>query len=351
MPRVRSRKLRTGVFHYMVDDAGKYHACGQGTDGKALAEAWAANIIQAKYLRGTPFQSPPRCSWTLAMLRQEHLADAKKRGLAIARPQPHGKQSRLESHWNTIVGFFGSDANLDDVTQERVRDFIKARQIEVGPVPINRDLWGTLRPALGLARRIESSGYAGDPFRELKKLDEKAAAIAPIALSAAQMRALVRVCWSVDRELGAHVELLYETASRLTQEPQLRGKVVHYPRHKRGMPRAFPLDDQLRKLLASPRQFRRARWTKAVALWAEKLKMPEDDPRRKFRPHWARHTRLTIEAERPGADLARLMRWGGWKTASTADGYLHPHGVPVDRAGTRRARGSRKRNTGSRANS
>lgn len=319
----RPRKLASGTWWYVIDDRKKAHAAGVGKEGRELAQEWAAAMNRAKRLEraGFPPEDVPAVSdWTLADLFAAHLADARRRGLRIARPQFQGKRSKLESHWSNLLAFFGEKLALDALSDAGIRSYIEAREAaKIGPSTINRDL-SVLRGALRLARESAAAGYAGDPFASIRPLAEAHRRRQPIALSERDCRKLLRICWSMDQRFGAFVELLLLTASRLNETPTVSGGRLRYPPYKRGRARIFtlrggPEERRLAKLAQMERHFDRRRlWTPAVAA----LGRPE------LRPHDLRHTALTLEGKRPGASLLSLQKLGGWKSAAMAARYLHP---------------------------
>lgn len=316
MAHARGYPCKSGVFWYVVPDdrRGRPIPCGKGAKGRQLATRAAARSNELKYQQQAGIEMPRECVWTLEDL---HLADvqaAKDRGLRTALPQLQGKASRRESHWRQLLAFFGPYTNLEEITQQRIKDYQEARRRgKAGPVPINRDLWGVLRPAFALARDTDESGYSGDPFLKLRKLDERQGRREPIALSRKEVETLIRQCWTTDALLGAFVELLYLTGSRLNQQSALDGRFLRYPAHKGGLPRTFALAGRLAKVAGLPRAFDRKRWRTAVTAF----KRPD------LRPHDLRHSRLTHEGSRPGASLLDVQRLGGWKSPAMAGVYLH----------------------------
>jgi integrase len=340
MAHARSRKLKTGKFWYMVEDDDTEHACGKGRKGKTLANGWASRINDAKYLTAAGIEVPPLCAWTLSDLKAADMAEAARRGLRTVRPQitgTRGGKSRRESHWKALLAFFGEKTPIDEITQERIRAYIERRESrgrKVRAATINRDLWGVLRPALRLARETEVAFYDSDPFAKLRKLDERQGRREPIALSREDTEKFIRQCWTTDARLGAFVELLYLTASRLSQEPASDGRFLRYPAHKGGLPRTFALSGRLAKVARLPRTFDRKLWRAA----AEAFKRP------KIRPHDLRHSRLTHEGERPGVALLDVQRLGGWRSPAMASTYLHPgdRALQANLPGVRRERRAAK---------
>lgn len=318
----RARRRRTGTFYY-VFHRGKTYAAGKGKDGRELAQAWAAAMTKAARAEkaGMPLEDEPGpCLWTLADLYSADMADAKRRGLRTVQPQFQGKISKRESDWRQLLAFFDEETNLDAITGERIRTFIEYRESRgVGPAAINRGLFNILKPALRLAREREEAGYSGNPFASVRRLDERSVRRRPIALSAREVQKVIRACWTTDRRLGAHVELLYETASRLNERPEVSGSRLRFPAYKRGRPRSFALTPLLRRLYAAPRLFQRKLWRDAVVLAGH----PE------LRPHDLRHTALTLAGKRPEASLDSLRKLGGWQSAAMADRYLHPDAEPI----------------------
>ncbi len=310
---VRSQKLKTGTFHYVI--TGRHDRplpCGRGSDGREYAHELAAEIRKVRRDQRTGKYVPPP-TWTLEELKAADLQDAKNRGLVTAQPQFQGKLSKRESHWKNLLAFFRSETTLDQVTETRIRAYIAHRQKTVGPVPINRDLFGVLRPALRLARETEAAGYHADPFARIRKLDERTSRRAPIVLAAKDATKLIRIARALRKDFGAWVEIQLLTASRRGQVGAVDGAFLRYPPHKRGIARSFRLEGRLAVVVRQRRAFSPGLWADA----AKELGRPD------LHPHDLRHTALTIEGSRPGATLESIRKLGGWRSAAMADVYLH----------------------------
>lgn len=325
MPHVRSRKLRTGSFWYFVE--GNHETpCGPGQAGRDLAHRKLSSALTNARLRRLGFEAEQESVWTVAELRAADLEEARRRGLLTAAPQFQGKLSKRESHWNTLVEFFTLSAPLDDITGDRIRAFITWREGSVSATTINRDL-AILKTALAHARDVDASGYGGDPFRKVRRLRERHQK--PISLDEKALWGVVAACWERHKPLGAYVELLVLTASRLHQEPALDGASVSYAPQKRGNPRAFQATRRLRHLLSQPRHFSRRIWLEAVTAVGQPS----------LTPHHLRHSALTLAGSRPDASPIGLMALGGWKSLDMVSAYLHPGSSlisPLAKAGTPR---------------
>jgi len=309
---IRSRKRKTGTFHDVVITRGVTPIpCGSGKKGYEEAQELAVKIRKMQRHQRAGLPLPRFALWTVGKLRENDLADAKRRGLKTALPQFQGKQSRRESHWNNLEAFFGKDAPLDAITQTRIRAYLEKRRWSVGAI---RDLWSVLRPALAFARGHEESGFAGDPFKGLRKPKEKARK--GIALPLRTALKLLRSLATADPELGAYAALLFWTASRLREEGRVDDGQLIFPPYKRGEERRFQVKGKIARLLRQPRAFSYRRWYAAAA------GIPGVPSA--FRPHDLRHTRLTLEGRRPGASIESLMVLGGWKDPAMAARYLHP---------------------------
>lgn len=317
MPHVRSRGLATGRFWYFVQSDKKEIPCGQGVLGKERAHRKLAAAIKNAYEVGLGFEGERECVWSLRDLRKADLIDARRRGLRTVEKPFQGRKPYRVWHWDTLADFFGADTPLDEVTPERIRQFIAYREKAVSAATINRDL-AVLRSALALARETDESGYSRDPFRRVRALKEVNAA--PIALSERQLAGLVRACWKRHPPLGAYVELLALTSSRLNDPPAAGDGSVDYGPQKRGNPRSFRATRRVNTLLRAPRSFNRAIWREVV----RELGMPG------LTPHHLRHTSITLAAAVPGASLLSLMARAGWKRPETAARYLHPGREPLD---------------------
>lgn len=314
MPYVRSRKLKTGTFHSVITGRhDKPIKCGRGPEALEYAQELVVELRKERRAAATGRPLPRLCLWTLQRAREAHLEDARRRGLRTALPQFHAQASKLESHWNNLARFFGAETSLDQITAARIRGYITAREKTVSAGVINQDLFAVLRPALALARSREESGYRGDPFDGMHELAAKPER-EPIALPEKALRKVVRACWRRHKPLGAHVELLCETASRLREQPTVDGDLVRYPPCKRGIERVFVLEGRLPALVRARRTFSYLLWKEAAAAAG----VPD------LNPHDLRHSSLTILGKRPGMSLLKLQNYGGWKNPAMAAKYLHP---------------------------
>ncbi len=336
----RSRRRKSGTYYYVISE-GKTFAAGKGRVGRELAQEWAAAMTKARRAEKAGMradETPGPCLWTLTDLYRADMTEARRRGLRTVLPQFQGKTSKRESDWRQLLAFFGVETNLDAVSGERIRAFIEARETAgVGPAAINRGLFGILRPALRTAReRKEETGYAREPFLGIRKLDERAGARKPIALPEREVWRVIRRCWRTSRKLGAYVELLFLTASRLNEHPEVSGGFLRYPAYKRGKPRAFHLTPRVAVLAALPRAFDRKLWTASATAAGHPT----------LRPHDLRHTALTLAGKVPTASLDSIQKLGGWRSAAMADRYLHPDAAAIEPLGgppvARKARRSRE---------
>lgn len=328
---VRSLELKTGRFHYVV--TGRHEKpipCGTGSEALEYAQELAVEIRKAKRDAKAGRPMPVLCAWTLADARNAHLEDARRRGLRTALPQFHGRQSKLESHWNNLFRFFAPDEYLDRVTAQRIRACItfmeqnpnRRRSRGAGPGTINQALFFVLKPALEIARGRAEAAFTGDPFAGMEPLAIRRERD-PIVLSSRQLTAIVVACWKRHAPLGAHVELLRLTASRLREEPELVGGMVRFPPYKLGNERLFQLRGRLSAVLKAPRAFSYAIWKEA----ARAAGLPG------LNPHDLRHSVLTELGHKAGMTLGRLQNYGGWKSPAMAQKYLHRRGAALSTAG------------------
>ena len=336
----RSRRRKTGTYHYVFHQ-GRTFAAGKGKEGRELAQTWAAAMTKARRAKkaGMPLDEAPGgpCLWTLTTLYHADMTEARRRGLRTVQPQFQGKISKRESDWRQLLAFFGAETNLDAISGERIRAFIEWREAGgVGPSAINRGLFGILRPALRLAREREESGYTRDPFLGIRTRGERAVARKPIALPEREVWKVIRRCWKKSRKLGAYVELLFQTASRLNERPEVGITYLLYPPYKRGRARPFELTPRLAVLAALPRAFDRKLWTAAVIAAGH----PD------LRPHDLRHTAITLAAKRPGASLDSIQKLGGWQSAVMANVYLHGDGRAIEPLGGPPVARKKRRSTG-----
>jgi integrase len=188
--------------------------------------------------------------------------------------------------------------------------------------------------------------------------------------SDAEVRALIARAWERARRAPAHladawrddaaiVELLYLTASRISQVlrlrwDQVRDDAIHFPAHKRGAPRVYALVGRIRTIIrATPR---RGEYVFPPA--ARARKPYREDIKRfwkavapaGFTPHGLRHSAITAAlyaGEAPGAVADR----GGWKDLQmltrTYGHVFRGRLSPTPRAGSRTAvTAGRRRRTG-----
>jgi integrase len=345
----RKRRRKSGIYWSMIEDDGTSHKCGKGKKAGTRAKRWAARLNELTLDAKAGTLTPSRCLWTLADLRKIDLEEAANRGLRTALPQlgPKSKSKRA-SQWDSLEAGLGAEASIDDITPELLRSYRRSpprigRRMK-GPAAVNRDL-AVLAYALAIARNREAeSGYRDDPFAKLEPLDEKRARRLPIALKEKDALAFLRLCWNERHAFGAFVEELFLTASRVGQRGTVAGRFLRYPPQKRGIPRSFPLRGRLRTVAKAEHVFSMKLWNRAAAAFG----------RPDLNPHDLRHSRLTIEGNRPGCTLFTLQKFGGWKDPMIGRVYLHPdfeaidanlparrsrsHGVQVARGKTRKSR-------------
>lgn len=295
---VRSRDYKGGTYWYVID-AGAERAAGLGKKGKRLADRWASKINEIRLRRKAGFPDediPSRSTWTLQTLRDRDLEDARGRGLGSVR--------KRESHWRIILEYFSPDLPLDELTPATIAGYVRFRRRTVGPATVNRDLRSCLRPALALARRLkDESGYRGDPFRDLPQLEERRTRRPPVVLTAKEVDRLLGLFWKRDRKMAAAVEILLLTASRIGERYTVEKGFVHYPAHKRGIARRFPVQGRLAELVRKPQAWSRRTWERVTAEFG----------RPDLRPHDLRHTAITRAIE-AGVGWDDLQRLGGWKS-------------------------------------
>ena len=295
---IRSRKYAGGTYWYVVD-SGHERSAGKGPKGKAFAKRWSERINEIRLRRkaGFPDQEiPSRSSWTLEILHDRDIEDAKQRGLLSI--------ASRESCWGRLLEGLTPDLPLDEVTPAAIQDYVRRRRATVGPATINRELRSVLRPALALARRLkDESGYRGDPFRDLPQLEERRTRRAPIVLTPKEVERLLALFWKRDRKMATAVEILLLTASRIGERYTVEKGFVHYPAHKRGLPRRFPLKGRLAELVKRPQAWSRRSWKRVVA----EFRRPQ------LNPHDLRHAAITRAIE-AGIGWDDLQRLGGWKS-------------------------------------
>lgn len=267
MAQLRARKLKTGTFYYVIPKGGGSIACGRQRTvaTEILAEADRVERLARIGLKPDPLGS----NWTLKDLKANDLK------YAAAREKEIPSRRR---RWASLIRHFGETYSIEEISPDAIEDFIEKRRKSdgggkrVGVATVNRDL-SLLRVALARARRSKRSGYEGDPFRDFEPLKEKGARKVTPAMPWETCEALIAIAWALSeigptdgkprhlypaewRQNAAIVELTYRTASRPSQifalrRDQVEDGVLSFPAHKRGAPRAFALDDRLRRVLSA----------------------------------------------------------------------------------------------------
>lgn len=310
MASLRARKLKTGTFYYVITKHGKSIACGQQRPVaiEILAEADRVERLEKAGKKPEPLGS----DWTLTDLKAHDLKQA-----AIREKEIPSRRRR----WSSLLAHFGEGFLIDDVTSDALEDFIEKRRGTVRAATVNRDL-ALLRVALKRARHSKRSGYSGDPFRDFEPLKEKGARKATPAMPWETCEALIVTAWKLAetgpedekprhlypdewKQDAAIIELVYRTASRPSQifalrRDQVEDGLLSFPAHKRGAPRAFALDERLRRVLSA--QHGDSEWVFPSARG--------DGHRKEFRRFWAL---LRRKAKLPGVTLRSLR-----KSASSA---------------------------------
>lgn len=264
---VRARQRKTGLHYYVIEwENGKkvWRGAGAGKKGKAFAQRWANRINEIKLRRRAGWsdaEAPQRCAWTIADLRERDEEAAEQRGLVMY---------HRRSCWRSLVGVLGENALLDSLTPDAIRGLaaeLKRRGVKDGTVNRYRTV---LSGGLKLARHSPESGYSGDPFREVPRLPEKDRRVS-VALTDKQSGVLVKILRPLHAGTANSVELLLVTASRWSQRGEVDGGALTYPAQKRGNPRSFKIDAELKSMLARPRSWSRRAWEGAREAFRQKV--------------------------------------------------------------------------------
>lgn len=319
---LRSRKLKTGTYLYVVTKRGEYIPAGKQRD---VAKEILAEADRIERLERIGKKPDPVCSWTLGELRDRDLKDARARGKEIP--------SRTR-RWRGIVTRYGAGTLLDALTPAAIESEATRRlESGVGPGTINRDR-SLLRSALALARvHVDVSGFVGDPFVGVRPLKELAARRETPALTEETAERLIEAAWELAgdppknaknlrpgewAQNAAIVELLYRTSSRTSQVLQLKRSqllgegLLRFPPHKGGRERIFRIPPHAEKFILQ---------ASAGSPWV--FPGRGDGPREGFRRFWRalcakmklsgvtpralRTSAATVELE-AGANLADLQR-------------------------------------------
>jgi len=228
---------------------------------------------------------------------------------------------------------------------------------KASPATVNRDL-SVLRSAWNRAKPL--SGVQNDPFGGLQRLKEERSR--PVALPPRAVQRILSTARTLaqtpeERQDVAILELVYRTASRVSQILNLRwdqvrnGQVIFAP-HKGGRERVFPYAGRIRRLMGRPngsewvfpshrgegprRGFRR--FLKRVLVRAEVVEH--------VTPHTFRHSASSAAflAGRPISEVQRLLGHGSPQMAIALYTQLFPAPivpVPLRSQAPRAKRGSK----------
>lgn len=244
MAKLRRRDRGAGVRYFIRTADG--HELAAGRDLKTARDILAHyRNLEALLRHGVPV--PVRSTWTLKRLKEWDLRD---------RPEP----SRAR-RWAVLLGELG-DLLLDDIDTAVLMEYTRRRLYKARPATVNRDI-SVLASAWKRAKPL--SGARNDPFGGLQKLKEERAR--PAVLPPEAVSRFIATCHELAAGAGKRhaaewhqnadmIELLYLTASRLSQilelrADQIRGDLLYFPPHKGGLERWFRIEGRLSTLLSS----------------------------------------------------------------------------------------------------
>lgn len=312
MARLRVRTIRGKIYFICVTRDRRELSAGKT---RKNAKEFVDNFDHLERLQKHGLPLPRKSSWTLKDLKDWDVRTS--------------SDPSRERRWRMILKGFGESTYLDEVTPQAIESYrerrlatpaAKGKRI-AGPATVNRDC-SVLSSALKRAR-TQPGVVIGKPFEEIAPLSERQLRKKPVSRPPEEIRKFIQAAWEiaaappphVDRrewdDNAAMIELLYMTASRLSQvlrlrAEQVKGKLLSFPGHKRGTERAFVLSGRLAELLAS-------RGGEGGWLFPSHRR---DGPRREFRRFWklveekAEIGHLTPHALRHSASSA-LFQAGG----------------------------------------
>lgn len=256
------KRIRKGRTYYFIRtrDGRELAAARTLSDSKEMVAEYDLLERRAKRGLATPMQS----AWTLA--------DLKGYDLLLAREEKREMPS-LERRWRMILEGLGPARFIEDVTPARIEAWTRERLKKAGIATVRRDR-SVLRAALARARDPASgSGYSKNPFDGLPSRagQERKARRKPDVYDPEMVEKILAAAWEMAANPPRHtlpgewwqnaamLELIYETASRESQIRTLRrsqvqkhpkfGALLHFPGHKRGEERLFPLEGRTWEIL------------------------------------------------------------------------------------------------------
>lgn len=287
---LRKRIGKRGVHYYIQFENHSMKAVGSNL---AVARRILAEYHDRSRLAEFGINDPVPCSITLG--------DLLERDLEQARREAKDVDTRLKV-WKSIQRILPMDMRISELTPgiiERLDDG-KIKRATL------RRRYAQLR--YQLAESVRLGEIAVNPFVRVRRVFEHDAR-APVALTLPQIERLLLLLVG---PTASHIEIQFLTASRPGEIGVVRGDVLVFPPHKRGVSRRFHVPGRLAELLASDHSFSRRFWERGI----EEFGIP-------IHQHDIRHSALTIAGSQPGASLVGIMRLGGWKSPAMASRYLH----------------------------
>lgn len=286
---VRKRTRKT-VTTFTLHAKGCKPRTFKGPKAEAFAMAALGRLKELELADLAGIELPRTCLWRLSTLKEAHMAEAERRGLAVR---------HFEYRYGNLMAGMG-DVPLDRITRGSWAAYVRTRSANVRGATINRDLV-ILRSGLKLARELaEDSGYSGDCLVAVRPLEERKSRRVGIVLTHDQDAKLLALFTG---PMANAVEFLLLTASRLSQLHawQVQDQLLFFPAHKRGEGRHFILDGRLAELVRLPMQWSRREWDRQIKLF----EVPD------LHAHDLRYTRIT-RALRDGWDQLSVQNLGGW---------------------------------------
>lgn len=343
MASLRTRKRHGRLYYVVRTSRGKEY--GAGWNPKT-AKTLLAHYDNLERLAKHGALAPEPCSWDLQALRDWDVGSSHDRS--------------RERRWRVLLRVLGPHRPLEEVTRPLLEVY---RKRGASPATVNRDL-SVLRSAINRSRAL--SGFTADPFLGLTRLKEPRAK--PVSLPPATVEKILSTARRLavtdeERQDAAILELIYRTASRVSQILSLRWEQVrdgslHFAPHKGGRERVFPCRGALRMALGrtngSPWVFPSHRGDgprTGLRRFLQRV-LREAGVTQHVTPHTLRHSASSAAflAGRPISEVQRLLGHGSPQMAIALYTQLFPAPiapVPIRSAGrgAKGGNGRQKRGT------
>lgn len=348
MASFRPRKRKSGTFYSVYFSENGVQVERSAGKKRAFAKRWAGKLTEQEFRRKAGFpevDGPFRSTWKLSELRRRDLEEARLSGREVA--------SRRR-RWNVIEETLAGDPLLHQVTGPIAESFRLARLKEAKPSTVNRDL-SVASSAWALAIRFGEA--AENPWKAVPRAAEKPTRRKAVALDETASERLIRAAWARAERLKSYrepwqsaaiVEILYLTASRLSQVLRLRrdqivGSDLIFEPQKGGTERTFDLEGKTRDERRLAELVREAARRSPDVKWIfpSVRRNHRGKPRENIRKFWAslladesipslhrhdlRHSANTLGAYRGDTIPALQERMGHASPRMASQLYTHVH--------------------------